>query len=96
MRDSDSAVKAALPKSGVPTTVAFSLTDDVGESAEHIAFRLFELIYDREKGSYAEPKTPGPADRKYILETYAQCLATVRNPGQPPNWAGLAAALKSP
>lgn len=75
--------------------VAFSLTTELGESAEHVAFRLFELIYDKEKGAYAEQKTPGPIDRKWILETYALCLVTVRKPEQPPNWAGLAAALQS-
>jgi hypothetical protein len=69
---------------------SFSVSKDVGESAEHIAFRLFELIYAQEKGAYAEKKTEGPLDRKWILDTYAQCLATVKDPKSPPNWAALA------
>jgi hypothetical protein len=72
--------------------VAFSLTEQVGNSPEHIAFRLFELIYDREKGMLAPERSS--VDRKWILETYAQCLRTVRNPEQQPSLAGLAEALR--
>jgi hypothetical protein len=68
-----------------------SLEPHVGESQEHIAFRLFELIMGAEK-----LKKGGELDRKWVLETYAQCLATVKHPEKPPNYAGLAAALKSP
>ena len=49
---------------------------DIGESPQHIAFRLFELILVEE--GKKTPKTIINAD--WILRTYAKCLRTVRKP----------------
>jgi hypothetical protein len=57
----------------------FNLIPGVGDSPEHIAFRLFEVILQQEAG-----KTSIPIDRRWILNTYAECLVAVRNPPKPP------------
>ncbi|GAA2850098.1 hypothetical protein EDC40_101349 [Aminobacter aminovorans] len=51
----------------------------IGEnSPEHVALHLMEVISRLEKRPlYAGD--PNPADRKWVLETYAQCISTVRN-----------------
>lgn len=51
---------------------------NVGDSAEHIAFRLFELILEKDA-----PKPPVTLNAAWILSTYARCLRTVRNPELP-------------
>jgi hypothetical protein len=52
---------------------------NVGDSAEHIAFRLFEMIVEKDG-----PKPPLTMNATWILTTYARCLRTVRNPEVPP------------
>jgi hypothetical protein len=56
----------------------------IGEnSPEQVAFKLMEIIANHED-KVLRGSTSGPtkkADRKWILDTYAECLATVRNPG---------------
>jgi hypothetical protein len=53
-----------------------NLSANVGESPEHIAFRLLELIMSVEGASRAA----GSLDRKWILDTYGECLTRVRRP----------------
>ena len=48
---------------------------DVGDSAEHVAFRLFEMIMAKDP-----PKAPLTLNATWILTTYARCLRTVKNP----------------
>jgi hypothetical protein len=55
----------------------------IGEnSPEQVAYRLMHEIAAIEAKSFS--RTPGPgyqsADRKWILETYAECLNAVRVP----------------
>ena len=55
----------------------------IGEnSPEQIAYKLLVTIADNEKKSLKTTNTGGAAtaDRKWLLETYAECLSTVRNP----------------
>jgi hypothetical protein len=54
------------------------MPDHVGDSAEHIAFRLFEMILEKDP-----PKAPLTLNATWILTTYARCLRTVRNPELP-------------
>ena len=54
----------------------------IGEnSPEQIAYKLLLLIASKEgkllEGSYSDHAT---ADRKWLLDTYAECLLAVRNP----------------
>lgn len=50
-----------------------------GHSQEQVAYMLMERIAHSEKKSlYGTGAAP---DRKWILETYAECLATVQIPG---------------
>jgi hypothetical protein len=49
---------------------------NVGDSAEHIAFRLLETILEKDP--------PTPPSTSWILSTYARCLRMVRNPEVPP------------
>jgi hypothetical protein len=67
----------------------FQLSPNVGESPEHIAFRLFELVI-----SEGLKKKGADLSEKGILETYARCLLTVRKPEGPINWSGIAAGLQ--
>jgi hypothetical protein len=50
----------------------------VGDSSEHIAFRLLEMIIAKDP-----PKPPLSMNATWILTTYARCLRTVRNPELP-------------
>ena len=49
---------------------------NVGESPEHIAFRLFEVILNEEK---ARMKL-NEMTRAWVLDTYSDCLKVVKNP----------------
>jgi len=51
----------------------------IGEnSPEQIAYKLLLLIASKElEGSYNDHATAG---RKWLLDTYAECLLAVRNP----------------
>jgi|HubBroStandDraft_6_1064221.scaffolds.fasta_scaffold1788621_2 hypothetical protein len=50
----------------------------IGEnSPEHVAYQLFRHISTVENKSVV---TAGVNDRAWILDTYAECLNTVRNP----------------
>jgi hypothetical protein len=56
----------------------------IGEnSPEEVAYKLFQHIQSVEKMSLsAEPGGNWKrADRKWILDTYAECLAAIRAPG---------------
>ena len=52
------------------------------ETAESVAFRLLMLVADLESrtlhGNPAKDRTN--ADRKWILDTYAECLQAVKTP----------------
>ena len=52
------------------------------ESPESIAYRLMQLVADLENktlhGNPAKERTN--ADRKWILDTYAECLRAIRAP----------------
>jgi len=52
-----------------------------GRSEADIALTLLQIIADAEKKVLhtAGTKTTN-ADRKWILDTYAECLRTIRNP----------------
>jgi hypothetical protein len=51
----------------------------VSDSAEHVAYRLLEMIIAKDP-----PKPPLPGmNATWILTTYARCLRTVRNPEPP-------------
>jgi hypothetical protein len=49
-----------------------------GLSPEEIAFKL---LYAVSWGENLDLEAWGKADRKWILDTYAECLLTVRDPG---------------
>jgi hypothetical protein len=69
---------------------ALQLSPNLGESPEHIAFRLFELILSEE---VSKPKKPAVAlTEQWILETYARCLTVVKKPEGSINWTKIAAA----
>jgi hypothetical protein len=67
------------------------LTANVGESQEHIAFRLFELIISEEGPKLK--KSGGGLTEQWMLETYARCLMVVKKPEGPINWAKIAAGI---
>ena len=46
---------------------------EIGESPEHMAFRLLEIIMAAEKKSAATG-----LDRQWLLDAYGECLATVK------------------
>jgi hypothetical protein len=48
-----------------------------GQSPEEIAFKL---LYAISWGENIDLEAWGKADRKWILDTYAECLQTVQNP----------------
>jgi len=56
----------------------------IGEnSPEQVAYKLMEKIADVENMILYTPSNGSRstvADRKWILDTYAECLKTVRNP----------------
>lgn len=47
-----------------------------GATPEYVAYRLLRDIMKAENKSLL----PGSADKKYVLDTYAEALAAVRNP----------------
>jgi hypothetical protein len=49
-------------------------------SPEHIAYQLFRHVAFAEKKAVGGGAVQSNVDRKYILDTYAECLNTVRNP----------------
>ena len=52
----------------------------IGEnSPQHVAYQLFRHIVSVEDKSFATGKA-GTANRKWILDTYAECLRTVLDP----------------
>ena len=47
-------------------------------SPEHVAYRLLMIIASNEKKSlHGSMGSPATADRKWLLDTYAECLAAV-------------------
>ena len=53
----------------------------IGEnSPEHVAYRLFCRVGVAEQKTSSSGFLKGDADRKWFLDTYAECLATVRDP----------------
>lgn len=61
------------------TILAGSIT---GDSAELVALELFEKIVEVEDMSFNKnvPTGTAIADRKWILDTYAECLQAVEEP----------------
>ena len=51
---------------------------NLGETAEHIAYRLLEMIVANDP-----PKAPLSMNATWILTTYARCLRSVKNPELP-------------
>jgi hypothetical protein len=67
----------------------------VENSPEHVAFLLFREIAKSEKKNIINPPQAATeaADRKWILDTYAECLRAVKDPyGRANAAAGRAAA----
>ena len=60
-------------------TAASNTVVRIGEnSPEHVALKLLELIANVEdRALYGSGKNP--ADRKWILDTYDECIKAVRN-----------------
>jgi hypothetical protein len=53
----------------------------IGEnSPEKVAYDLMRNIAINEGRSFNGPGSPNLADRKWILDTYAECLLAIRNP----------------
>jgi hypothetical protein len=50
----------------------------VGDSSEHIAFRLLEIVIAKDP-----PKPPLSMNATWILTTYQRCLRAVRHPESP-------------
>jgi len=50
----------------------------LGESAEHVAYRLLEIIIANDP-----PKPPLNMNATWVLTTYARCLRTVKHPEPP-------------
>jgi len=71
---------------------ALQLSPNLGESPEHIAFRLFELILSEEVSK--SKKNANGLTEQWMLETYARCLMVVKKPEGPINWAKLAASMQ--
>ena len=55
----------------------------IGEnSPEGIAYKLLVTIASNEKKMLVSTgATPATANRKWLLDTYAECILAVRNPG---------------
>ena len=50
-------------------------------SPEQVAFKLMEKIADVEQRPlYKHDDTKNAADRKWILDTYAECIVAVKSP----------------
>jgi hypothetical protein len=53
----------------------------IGEnSPEQVAFKLLERIADLEQVSLFHSAQRKMADRKWVLDTYAECIIAVRHP----------------
>ena len=53
----------------------------IGEnSPEEVAYKLYRIVGDFEgkTTSFGQSKSGGGADRKYVLDLYAECLKAVR------------------
>lgn len=48
-----------------------------GESKEQVALKLLQIVGIAEKKLYAGGNTQEGTDRKWILDTYAECLEAV-------------------
>lgn len=59
--------------------MADQIVQTSGHSKEQVAYMLLERIAHSEGKALSE--YPPKADKKWILETFAECLATVHNPG---------------
>jgi hypothetical protein len=55
------------------------LTVPTVSTPEAVALALFQAIV-RAEGKSFDPERQGSADRKWILDTYAECLNTIQNP----------------
>ena len=53
--------------------------EEIGESPEHIAFRLLEIVMAAERKSIATG-----IDREWLLDAYGECLATVKGEAHEP------------
>jgi hypothetical protein len=60
------------------TQMADSIDIHGGQSPEEIAYKLLYLV---SWGENIDLEGWAKADRKWILDTYAECLLTVKNPG---------------
>lgn len=49
-------------------------------SPEHVAFKLMHIVADVENRKLFSTQKDTPADRKWLLDTYAECLQAVRHP----------------
>ncbi len=54
--------------------------EGIGESHEHVAFRLLEIVMATEKKSVATG-----LDRQWLLDAYGECLATVKGIAHKPD-----------
>lgn len=53
----------------------------IGEnSPEEVAFRLYRIVGHSEKKVATSGFAESGTDRKYILDTYAECLLAVKHP----------------
>jgi hypothetical protein len=52
----------------------------MAETAEAIAFELFRVVAHAENKSIITQGSGSPADRKWVLQTYSECLGVVRDP----------------
>lgn len=50
----------------------YPFNEGIGESPEYVAFRLLEIVMAAEQKSFA-----AGLDRKWLLDAYGECLATV-------------------
>ena len=58
------------------------MADNVSSAAEKIAFRLLVEIANAEGKSVRSLQGGSTPDRKWLLDTYAECLMTVKLPAQ--------------
>jgi hypothetical protein len=57
----------------------------VGEnSPEEVALKLLRVIADLEQKKLSHSTRDPMADRKYVLDTYAECIMAVRGGRMPP------------
>jgi hypothetical protein len=49
-------------------------------SPEEMAYRLLRIVASNEEKTIAIGGPKASADRKWLLDTYAECLEAVRNP----------------